>query len=109
MVSNTDLAWAAGFIDGEGSWTSRKTKFGTYQIYLQVQQKGREPLDRLARILPNGKIYQLKNRPEIFKFNISKRSWVIEAYELLKPYMCSVKIEQGKRVIDKVNGGVCGI
>lgn len=43
--STRDIAWAAGFYEGEGS-----CNFATYSQHVIVSQVEREPLDRLRRL-----------------------------------------------------------
>ena len=44
-----DLAWAAGFLEGEG-WFGRNTRYKTGSETVSAPQKQREPLDRLMAI-----------------------------------------------------------
>jgi len=65
LVKNTELAWCAGFYDGEGSSSSSrryKRKDGTILYVLQVQisqsgLEGRKVLERFRLALGTGKIY----------------------------------------------------
>lgn len=50
-----DLEWAAGFIEGEGSFPNMK------HPRVCVTQKNLEPLQRLVRLF-GGRIYSVKNR-----------------------------------------------
>lgn len=68
---DTELAWAAGFIDGEGCFdanikvnyqTSKGEKKRRY-LRLSVDQQNRELLDQLVRIFGLGKVYSYKGRP----------------------------------------------
>src|SRR5579872_503653 len=59
MTKQTDLAWAAGFFDGEGCTTytyyhSRKGK--RISIELSIAQKDRRVLDKFKRIVGVGQI-----------------------------------------------------
>lgn len=99
-ASDVELAWVAGFFDGEGYTGARKTKYGTYQLQLQIQQKGREPLDRVCEIL-GGKVYTLKSRPGIFKWSLHKKQAVKNALGLLWPYLTKVKKEQANKALRK--------
>lgn len=45
-----DIAWAAGFIEGEGTLDSRARPVGTLGTRLSVGQVNREPLQRLQEI-----------------------------------------------------------
>lgn len=97
-----EYAWVAGFFDGEGSTTARKIKDGQYQISLQIQQKGREPLDKVKAIL-GGEVYISKARPGIFKWSIQKRALVNDALNKLWPYLTEVKKTQAIAAMDKEN------
>lgn len=48
--TKVDLAWAAGFIEGEGSFSVHKVVKGKPYVYLTVTQVQREPLERLLRM-----------------------------------------------------------
>lgn len=59
IVTALDVAWAAGFLEGEACFSKSKTT-----INIQCSQVQREPLERLQRIF-GGKIYDCgKNRPK---------------------------------------------
>lgn len=102
-MSDTDYAWAAGFIDGEGHFGCRKTKFGTYQISIQVHQKGREPLDRLQAIF-GGKVY-ITGREGIYKWSIQKAETVQDAVSKLWPYLTEVKRQQASAAEERYQEG----
>lgn len=58
-----DVAWAAGFIDGEGCfWMNRQIHKGrtrlTHFVGISVHQTKREPLDKLQRLFGGG-IYKM--------------------------------------------------
>jgi hypothetical protein len=56
-----DLAWAGGFLEGEGSFranTSRRENGKSWvTLTVDVVQVNREPLEKLLQIFPFGKIY----------------------------------------------------
>ena len=62
MISTRDLEWAAGFLEGEGSFihVARKTQrsehptWTTGVFYVQAPQVEREPLERLKRLFGGG-------------------------------------------------------
>lgn len=71
-----DVAWAAGFFDGEGSISIRKTYSKlksqgttrqTYGLYLRVAQVDRSPLDKFTLIFGTGSVNKVRrddpNRP----------------------------------------------
>jgi hypothetical protein len=45
-----DIAWAAGFIEGEGSITRSTAVKGCNTERIQVRQMNREPLEKLQRL-----------------------------------------------------------
>jgi len=92
VACNTDYAWAAGFIDGEGYTGARKTKHGTYQLSIQVHQKGREPLDRLQATF-GGAVYTT-GRLGIYKWSVQKKELVYDVLNALWPYLTEVKKQQ---------------
>ena len=56
MLSDRDIAWAAGFLEGEGCFAlNRKT------CCITAAQVQREPLERLLRLF-GGKIYDIKRK-----------------------------------------------
>lgn len=54
MCIDTDKAWAAGFIDGEGCFYSARQRDGDLVVKIIVTQKYRLPLDRLTEVLGLG-------------------------------------------------------
>ena len=53
MIALNDIHWAAGFLEGEGSFHNERTN-----IALTAAQVQREPLDRLQKIF-GGKVYRI--------------------------------------------------
>lgn len=99
VASNTDYAWAAGFIDGEGHFGARRTKHGTYQVSIQVHQKGDEPLQRLKSIF-GGAVYKT-GREDIYKWSIQRRALVEQVVLDLWPYLTDVKRNQAHVALSK--------
>jgi len=65
MIGRERLAWAAGFIDGEGcigvySVGANRT---SYALKLAVEQTDRRPLDMLAEILGVGRVAPVARKP----------------------------------------------
>jgi len=51
MISETDIAWAAGFFDGEGSIAiQRPTARFARSYHLSIEQKDWEPIERFLHI-----------------------------------------------------------
>ena len=100
----TEIAWAAGFFDGEGCIThGRRHADGSVPLRLALNQVDRRPLDRFAQIL-GGSVkgpYTLKGK------NVTKNASPYYALEyhnaeevliLLWPYLSDPKREQAERV-----------
>jgi hypothetical protein len=107
-ISASELAWAAGFLDGEGTLRFRGTKdpprpgksrsSGTFTI--QASQIDRLVLDRLRAALGGGgKVYgpytpRSSNRKPVFAYHIAGMA-AVEAFDLLRPYLSPIKRQQG--------------
>ena len=107
-----ELAWAAGFFDGEGSTNISKTRTGWY-LRISIIQNDREVLDRFHKALAGlGKV----TGPNQYSYN--KNPWYSysltgskahEALNLLFPYLSSVKREQALAVIKKIRENAPGV
>jgi hypothetical protein len=105
-----ELAWAAGFFDGEGNVRFSRTKhkknreyhraYGT--LVLQTTQIDRRVLDRFCLAVGVGKIYgpyTLKKRNhQCLKFSAHGADAEF-AYEKLRPYLSPVKLQQGETAL----------
>ncbi len=60
MERETDIAWAAGFLDGEGCLTISRWKNRHY-ARITTNQKFRAPLDRLVTIFGFGSVRKIKD------------------------------------------------
>ena len=85
-VTTTDIAWVAGFLEGEGSFIPRN-KGGAQVTACQVQ---REPLERLAKILGGRVIgrHRTRARNLIHDWRISSdraRGVMSTIYSLMSP------------------------
>lgn len=95
-----ELAWAAGFFDGEGSTClrlHRPKRLGNSPnpvLYLCVSQKDRRALDRFRAALGGvGSIYGPDKRAGIHRFQVGQRK-ARRAVELMWPWLGEVKREQ---------------
>lgn len=100
-----DIAWAAGFFDGEGCirnthWTNKVNRNTRYGLQITITQKHREPLDRFQRIFGCGKVYRHKDGH--FVFSMAKLEEVDFVLEKMWPFMCSVKRADANRAIERV-------
>ncbi len=93
-MTETELAWAAGFFDGEGH-VSYHPK--TYSLRVQLGQNHRDTLERFetALGLPGTIHFAPKSTGrEYWTFHIYGRDNVVAAYRLLAPYLSRPKREQ---------------
>lgn len=105
-----ELAWAAGFWDGEGSCgcyskndrQTRKSNRRASDTYLRasVNQTDREPLDRFLAAVGVGKLYgpytpkkNLLSQTPYWGVQISGRA-VDDLFQILWPYLCGPKKQQ---------------
>jgi len=93
----TELAWAAGFFDGEGSicaWHS----VNTTTVTLEVGQVSRIPLDRFQKAVAIGSVngpYKGKSgRKDFYKWVTNGPKNVGDVVEKLLPYLCEPKRTQ---------------
>lgn len=97
----TELAWAAGFFDGEGSTSlmGRKRKSGERYRYLtvQVSQKDPRPLFRFMGAVGVGQVYgPYASQRDKYKFQATgPRAHIV--IDLLWPYLSEPKREQATR------------
>ncbi len=106
-----DLAWAAGFYDGEGHchWHHKERKGRQYgYIGISIAQVEKQPLEKFLGIVQVGKIYgpyggRSKNNPTpyyVYCTNSEKAEIVLD---LLSPYLCYPKKKQAQEVFDKLD------
>ena len=101
MVSDTDIAWAAGLFDGEGSTSVLKAQKDKYAyVRMNVPQKIREVLDKFIDIVQVGKIYK-HNKREMHSLDIYKQEDVIQTLNMLWPYLSEVKKKQALAAFDR--------
>lgn len=106
-----DLAWAAGFLDGEGSFTAyTDEKRSKCQLSITAPQVNRQPLDRLASII-GGSVSgpQLKSKSGFVSSNKIQHRWSISSFEqsqaviaLLWCWMSDPKRKQAEQALLKV-------
>ena len=107
-LNNEELAWAAGFVDGEGhfglhlsgrSITARK--YGV--ISLNIAQKDRQVLDKFQEIVGLGKVYgpysHGKKPTKYFGYFIHNFEHTQAAIGYLWKWLSPVKREQAKQTL----------
>jgi hypothetical protein len=92
-----ELAWAAGFFDGEGC-TMVKRKRGNAAVNLIVAQKTPEMLERFQAAVGGGYIYH-NPRAQGAPYNWQATSQPVarQVLDLLWPYLGSIKQAQAER------------
>lgn len=94
-----ELAWAAGFIDGEGTFGIQRQKERKDILYLQAGQVDRFVLDRLQEALELGKVYGPYKAKKIgwseyYYFRLTGNEKVKQAFGLLCPWLSPQKTAQ---------------
>jgi hypothetical protein len=106
----TDLAWAAGFFDGEGCFhcSGPHRKRGglrkTLTIRAAITQVHPEVILKFQRIVELGNVYGPYIRPAgqpSYRWALASGSKVEVLLELLWPYLGSVKRIQGRDAVDR--------
>lgn len=103
--SEVQLAWAAGFFDGEGCFTARKGANGRRYLNLQIaQSEPTELLERFVDMFGVGKVYTW-DRPDreglVSTYQCHGRQ-AFQVADLLWPYLGEQKRAAFKRVIKSV-------
>jgi hypothetical protein len=101
MIKDTDIAWAAGFIDGEGCiYINRKR----HHVRLSAYQKVPEPIYKLNEIFSQGAIHNYERKTPTGKLS-AIWTWTVNGkqaksiIELLLPYLV-VKRAKAKEALD---------
>lgn len=101
MRNETELAWAAGFFDGEGSTSLARSRDGrTITVRMVLNQTRPEPLQRFQRAVGAGKCFgphrkdkNPRHSPQWF-WQAQSRADVAQVIECLWPYLSLPKREQ---------------
>lgn len=100
----TLVAWAAGFLDGEGCFTLYKNTNAKYDhercVSISACQLKVEPLEKLQSIL-GGNIRSGRTPlgKKMYQWDIKNASEVREAIDLLRPYLCN-KLEDAEIIYE---------
>ena len=107
MSRETDRAWAAGFFDGEGCFhASRRYRKGNNyysNIKAAISQTDPEVLEKFQRIVGVGSIRgpidrgRSENHKPTWVWQVQSFNGVGHVFQVLQPYLGSVKIAQGRR------------
>ena len=107
-TSDTELAWAAGFFDGEGSTNGlmggSRRHTGVRIRVVQAGWAGVPLLERFQRAVGTGKIYAIRLRTEhhqaTWAYELGRRHDVISVLGLLWPWLGLAKRYQALAVLD---------
>jgi len=103
MTTDTELAWAAGFLDGEGHFGFYKSGRSRGRLHIEAAQVRREPLDRLQTYL-GGRVYgpyKHGHKQDYYQWMVDNIEKCMEIIALLRPYLSAPKIEQADLSLQK--------
>lgn len=90
MLSPTDAAYLAGFIDGEGCIAYREKVDGAH-IVLEVVQTVRAPLDWAVEVTGCGRVTVRRearaNRRDVYHWKVYGMDEICQILEAVRPYM----------------------
>lgn len=114
MTSEIEVAWAAGFFDGEGTVGAFRRERGSdvRALKLSVCQADPRPLLRFARTFgfPETKVYgpefrtsgRVRQRKPMWRFQIADRDDVLRVLSLMEPYLSDMKREQAVTAVARI-------
>lgn len=104
-LTDAELAWAAGFFEGEGcfSFTKQVRKDGTYSISqrLDLSQKGnngRDLCERFRLIVGFGYLYHTV-KVDMWKWACTEKDCVQRLLNLLQPWLSPRRIQRAQEII----------
>ena len=105
-ATDTELAWAAGFFDGEGCTTAvSRAPSGGFRFQSQVCQVELAVLERFKTAVGVGRIYgpySRPNRQDHYRFQTASFEDTQAMIALLWKWLSEPKRQQAKRVLLKV-------
>jgi len=108
-INREGLAWAAGFMDGEGNFRCKKSKYGTLSPIMQAAQIDPDVLYRLNRSLGNiGTVYgpyKLKTGKDVWSFHVGSFEKFQAASAMLWPFLSNIKRQQISSVLTDPRAG----
>lgn len=101
MSSETEIAWAAGLFEGEGSIHANRIN-GRVYLLLNLSSTDRDVVERFHRIIGCGKVYgpyYEKNplRPR-YSWHTKNKADSEQALKLLEPWLCERRIAKAAEV-----------
>lgn len=107
LGSREELAWAAGFFDGEGTVSWAKNVHGRGTFTIKISQLDTETLDRFRAAVgtgtiggpyPNGK----RNNGAAYIYQWRQSGPLgVDAFNAIRPYLSSIKRKQGDYALQK--------
>jgi hypothetical protein len=95
---NIDLAWAAGFLDGEGTININEIKGKGVRQYLGATQVRKEPLERLMGLF-GGSIHYYEYSSSFWVWRLQSAKKLVEIIPLLIPHF-SVKRAEAELLLE---------
>ena len=112
-MNKTKLAWAAGILDGEGSFHVDRDRRWVHHNYptIQVGQSSANGIPEMLRRLKStfgGNIYGPhtigRNLP-VYRWSAWGQKRFTSVLKQVRPYLTKVKLQQARRVCDACNIG----
>lgn len=102
-----DLHWAGGLWDGEGSMGLNAHKRRGPTLQASMHQNHPEVLEKFQKIIGLGRVYgpygpypgKARSVNPYYQWAVGGTHLVAQFFLLIRPYISSVKIEQGERAI----------
>lgn len=104
-IDESEIAWAAGLFDGEGTIfsSSSKNRPRYVKLTMAVVMTNKEAVDRFANAVDIGFVTEISRRTitgkTVWRWTIQGTEDVKLAFNKLRPYLCTDKINQGDRAL----------
>lgn len=107
-MDQTDIAWAAGLFEGEGTWIVRSPKGrGNPTVVITLQMCDRDVVERFAAIMGCGKVTKGDRREEqnprhraIWRWGTAKRADCLRIARMLLPYLGERRTAKAREIIE---------
>lgn len=101
MPSEIDRAWAAGFFDGEGSTSLKRSRSGEaasfIRLYISQAREQSDLVERFGKIMGVGVVKPRRDRPGVTQWTVQDSAGVTRALQVMWPYLGRYKKEQAER------------
>jgi hypothetical protein len=98
-MRETEIAWASGFFDGEGSIQVSGKFPNSRVIQIRVSQTDRRPLERFKEAVCCGNL--TRDWGNVSRWQVSGKK-AIDVLEMMWPYMSDPKKEQAIRIMERM-------